>query len=407
MTETEPSAQRNAKASFCVPKAAIKALIDAKADVVMIGAYLTLACYTEATGQFSSASVTAMSKVMSLNKDRARKAMERLAAIQVKVGKHQHSALVYSRDAWIKAKGAPLPDGPVERAKILHVLPDFGEELGDRVWFSRNLVEGIGSFRQPLKRIKDAGDAAGRLFLLMQQAVDVAGWLAIPPNAGPWVHYETVLDQNVGSARVIHGKHAGPVMWTQWIEAYGFDAVKALIGSGLFYEVVMVLNRNPKPRKFSSGEEYGGVPPDAEPLYELDTRSIHGYKPQGEEGLAGLTAKTVGEIGHSVAAGQIETESGEHWHADGLAPGAFMGKYAAIVPAGYGTMIVGVYRPRFRVTNPKNAGVKDAWLRIYENQRIGLALIEQLRVAMGLKPLTATEKPPVKDEPEPPSKALH
>ena len=410
MSDEAPSRPRKgAERSFCIPRAAIKALIEARADAVTIGAYLTLACSTDASGQYSTASISAMHRAMSLNKGRAQKALHNLTRITVKGKGKKSTALVYARDAWIRETGEALDtrDGPVERAKVLHVLPDFGEELGERVWFSSNLVQGVGAFRQPLKNLKDAGDATARLLLLMQQAVDMPGWGGVPPSAGPWMRYETTEEADVGPARIIHGQQSSTVMQTGLMRDIAGDdreaawnAVHALVGGGLFYEIVLVLNRAPVRRQFANGDEYGEVPDDAEPLYELDARSLHGYKPKGEEGLGGFTAKTAGDLGYSVAAGEV-LDAHDNPVDLGVRPGQFTGKYAAIVPRGYGAMIVGIYRPRFRVSNPKNAGVKDAWLRIYENNRVALDFVENLRKAKGLRPL---KKP--SEEPTPEGRAM-
>lgn len=153
-------------------------------------------------------------------------------------------------------------------------------------------------------------------------------------------------------------------------------AIEALESIGLLYEIVVVMNRDPVPSKFGNGDEYGGIDSDAEPLYELDARSQHGYKPVGEEGLASVTARTAGELGFPVATG-----------------GTFYGKYAAIVQRGQGAMIVGIYRPRFRVSNPKNAGVKETWARIRANQREALELINKLRESKGLEAMPMPAKP--------------
>jgi len=50
----------NGCGSFAVSHAAIKALLEAKADAVTIEAYLKLAAHPEGKGEFSSASVTAV-----------------------------------------------------------------------------------------------------------------------------------------------------------------------------------------------------------------------------------------------------------------------------------------------------------------------------------------------------------
>ena len=179
-----------------------------------------------------------------------------------------------------------------------------------------------------------------------------------------------------GGARLIRAKDQGEVASIDnrisggSTEAY-WDALQALKSAGLIYEVVTVLNRNATKATFSSGEEYGSIPDDAEPDYELDARSAHGYKPEGEEGIGGATAKTAGDLGHPIA----------------VEGGRFDGTYAAIVRRGYPAMIAGVYRLRFRVANPKNAGVKGAWARIHQNNREAFELVQAIREANNLPAL--------------------
>jgi len=404
MIQEEPR-KKGASASFCVPRAAIHALLEAKASNVVIGAYLTLARFTESSGMYSSASISALNDYMSLNKGKAKKAIATLAAITFKHGagkQARNTALVYERHSWLTANGGvALPDGPHERAMIRHVLPDFGELLEDRVWFSNNLVSGYGRFTLPLKRLKNAGEFAGQLLLAMYRDVDMTTYGGVSPHIGPWVRYENAGQVIKGPARIIHAKrkgHIGTIPESIGKEGY-FAALEGLEGSGFFYEVVTVLNRNPTQSTFKSGEKYGDIPADAEPLYELDARSYHGFKPTGEMGLGGLTAKTSGELGYSVAAGEVRDDYGRPVET-GFKAGQFMGKYAAIVPRGMGAMIVGIYRPRFRVSNPKNAGVKDAWVRIHSSNREGLEWINGLRKSAGLEEQPMPAKPIEADKPE-------
>jgi hypothetical protein len=412
-------------ASFCIPKAAVRALLDARADAVTIGAYLTLACFTDATGVYSTAALRAVRDYQSLHQDRGKRALEALQSITVGKGKTA-IALAYSRDAWLKkAGGEALPDGLAPRAQVNFILPDFAEPAADRVWFSSALVQGFGTFTKPLKRLKDAGDVAARLFLLMQQTVDMVRFGGVPPSTGPWQHYESAdgHDLTVSNSRLLIAKSSGHVASQAVVQSTTggtgqeqwkifWNALSAIVGSGLFYEVVLVLNRNPVPCKFTSGESYGDVPEDADPVYELDARSLHGFKPEGEMGLAGLTARTAGELGHSVVQGTLHDSYGNPMEVDGYYPGQFDGRYAAIVPRGYGAMIVGCFRPRFRISNPKNAGVKDAWTRIYDGNRQGFEWITALRMARGLaaipKPAWLEPKVTQRSEPtpEPTSSAL-
>jgi hypothetical protein len=414
MTEQQTKGAPKGPGSFCVPRAAIEALLDAKATAYEICAYLVLAKHTEGSGRYSSASISAVNKATGANKVRGGpvdRAIERLKQIRARTVKQvsngrsgrahamveqvtDQGPILFDRATWHAQTGEILPDGPTERGLVRYVLPDFGEEPASRVWIGNNLVGGIGEFRQPLKALKNAGDATARLLLTMYAANDMELWggvRPVGPGRGPWQHYEPVApDEHLhGGVRLLRSKEKGYVASIDWkrisggdIQAY-FAAVRALESAGLAYTVVMVLNRNARKATFSGGEEYGSIPDDAEPYYELDARSAHGYKPEGEEGIGGATAKTAGELGHSVA----------------IEGGRFDGTYAAIVPAGYPAMITGIYRLRFRVANPKNAGVKGAWARIHQNNREAFELVQAIRAANNLPALvppwepSRTEKP--------------
>lgn len=396
MTDQQAKGAPRGPGSFCVPRAAIEALLDAKATAYEICAYLTLAKYTDESGRYTSASISAVNKATGANKMKGGpvdRAIERLKQIRAKTVKKVSNGrsgkshamvdqavdlgpILFDRDTWHQQTGEILPDGPTGRGMVRYVLPDFDEAKESRVWFGNNLVGGIGGFSQPLKALKNAGDVAARLLLAMYAANDMELWGGVRPcgpGRGPWKHYEPVApDVHLyGGARLIRAKDQGEVASIDNrisggnTEAY-WDALRALKSAGLIYEVVTVLNRNAKKEKFAStGEEYGSIPDDAEPYYELDARSAHGYKPEGEEGIGGATANTAGELGHPVA----------------VEGGRLDGTYAAIVPTGYPAMIAGVYRLRFRVANPKNAGVKGAWARIHTNNREAFELVQAIRAA--------------------------
>jgi hypothetical protein len=403
--------------SFCIPRAALEALIEAQASVDEICAYLVLACFTEATGQFSTASISAINRRTGANKTKGGKierAIARLKTIRAKrkqlvpngrSGKaHQMveqlvdlGPILFDRDSWQAKTSGLMPDGPTERSRILHVLPDFGEPIDERIWFGGNLITGVKDFDQPLKSLKNAGDVAARLLLLMYSMDDMQTWGGVRPSTarregGPWNHYEPISDdcRLRGGVRLIRSKDAGTVgsggmfsrawrapkqgdWWAQHDEAGEpvWAALRALKSSGLVYEVVMVLNRNAVKNQFSGGAEYGDIPDDAEPLYELDCRSQHGYKPEGEEGVSGVIASTAGDLGRAVA----------------TSGGVFDGTYGAFVLDGHGAMIAGIYRLRLRVANTKNAGVSNAWARIHQNNRDALELLDRVRKANGLPPL--------------------
>lgn len=387
--------------SFCVPRAAIEALLDARANAYEICAYLVLAAFTDPTGQFSTASVTAVNRRTGANKVKGgpvSRAIDRLLTIRAtrhtkvsngRAGK-SHALLDHEEDlgpilinrvAWSEAHpDRHLPDGPGERAQVRHVLPDFGEGVADRVWIGKALVEGIGEFRQPLKALKNAGDVAARLLLWLYAHDDMETWGGVNPHKGPWVLYELNKEEPIplpGAAqllRVSQGSQATKIdeRVSGGSDAAYWQALEALKAAGLIYEMVTALNRAPVLKTFKNGGAYNGIADDAEPLYELDCRSQHGYKPAGEEGLASVTARTAGDLGHPVA-----NVDGRFWG------------YAAIVPNGHGCHVVGIYRLRFRVTNPRNAGTKGAWARIQQNNRDALKLVNGVRAAGKLTPLPA------------------
>ena len=422
--EGSKEARATGPGSFCIPRPVVNALLDSKASAYEICAYLVLARFTDGSGVFSTASIAAVNRYTGANKQKdgpIARAIERLKTVRVsKVSKVSNGRsgkshalvdqvtdlgpILYDRESWQQAGREQLPDGPHERAKVLYVLPDFGEEQGERVWFGNNLVGGIGGFNQPLKALKNAGDAAARLLIALYALNDMETWGGVRPVgklAGPWVHYEPVdADKHLrGDARLIRAKGQGPVgrgdmfgrLWAaparseSWWKAHDAEggpvwrALEALQAVGLIYEVVMVLNRNAVKKTFSGGTDYGDIPDDAEPLYELDARSAHGYKPEGEEGIAGATAKTAGDLGFPVAA-------------EG---GRFDGTYAAVVPNGFPAMLAGIFRLRFRVANPKNAGIKGAWARIHQNNREAFELVQTVRRAGGL-PALVMSKPSAK-----------
>lgn len=410
--------------SFCIPRAAINALLSNEATAYEVCAYLTLAAFTEESGRYSSASISAVNRHTGANKTKGGpvdRALQRLKNIRVKSLKKvlkkvsngrrgkAHAMvdqwvneetdlgpILFDREGWLRETGELLPDGPHERSKVLHVLPDFGEPLETRIWFGINLVSGIGSFEQPLKSLKNAGDAAARLLLALYEVNDMETWGGVLPvgvGSGPWVHYEPVdtdMTWKGISTKLHRAKRGGsvgthemfgrvfrfsgkPDWWKAHDEAGGpvWLALDALQSSGLVYEVVTVLNRNAIKKKFSSGVEYSSIPEDAEPFYELDCRSKHGYKPEGEEGVGWATARTAGDFGKPVT----------------LAGGTFDGTYAAFVPSGFGCMIAGIYRLRFRVSNPKNAGVKGAWAGIHQRNLDALEMVNRIRAATKLEPL--------------------
>ena len=143
-TPTTKGAPRGA-GSFCIPQAALNALLDNNATAYEICTYLVLARFTDHSGRFSTANISAVNRYTGANKTKGGPvdtAIERLKTISAKgmqvvsngrSGKSHamvdqvtdRGPILYDREAWLKETGEILPDGPVERSKVLNVLPEF------------------------------------------------------------------------------------------------------------------------------------------------------------------------------------------------------------------------------------------------------------------------------------------
>jgi len=357
------------KGSFWISKQSIEILIDAKATALEIAAYLVMAKHTDEGGMFSTSGIKAIHTATGVSHPVIQRAVDRLSQMAVS-GKVKEPALIYKADEWQTLTKTVLPPAPFERAEVRYVVNDYKAKPEDKVWISNELVTGYGKFTQPLKKLKMCGDAAARYLLIGYRESNLEQYGGVNPKAFH-CQYEMSKVKELNGYDIWHGEAQGNVGSGDWAKAAGFQnkldvinnmkqgkdkdeakskaiseasdvfhkAIKALDNAGLIYQMVSVMDR-----------EAGNA--EAQVIYELDAKSKHGYKPAGEEGLGGETARLSNIYGNPV------TDS----------MGRFYGRYAAIVPAGE-PHIVGIYRLRFRVSNSKNHGVATAWARIYQGQR--------------------------------------
>ena len=344
------------KGSFWISKQAIEVLLNEKATALEIAAYLVMAKHTNEGGMFTTSGIKAIHKATGVSHPVIQKAVDKLTKMEVNQ-RAKEIALLYKADDWQKLTKTVLPPAPFERAEVRYVVNDFKAKPEDKVWISNELVTGYGKFTQPLKKLKMCGDAAARLLLIGYRESNLEQYGGINP-AFFRQHYEMSNVNEQNGYAIWHGKENGQNGGGDWAKAAGYTsrelnddylkeeaskvfwkAVGALDQSGFIYQMVSVMDRE-------------ASNPEAQVIYELDAKSKHGYKPAGEEGLAGETARLSNIYGNPV------TDS----------MGRFYGRYAAIVPAGE-PHIVGIYRLRFRVSNSKNHGVASAWARIYQGQK--------------------------------------
>jgi len=360
--------------SFWIVKTAMEILIKNKATAMQICAYLVLARFTDAEGKFSTSGLKAIKKAIGISDAAARKAIDELKKMTVPCGTRSKSRLIYYPEEWKKLMKEDIPKRPTERSRVRWVLNNFQNKVGDRIWFSNNLVDGYKRFAQPLKRLKRCGNVAARLLLLLYEQNDMEQYTGVKPYLNVYANYHMSKINTVGNYDLWHAKRDEDTAYAyiasnavngqkvaefwkngEHREAF-WSAFHSLNSGGFIYEVVTVMDGK------VDNEE-------AQPIYILDTKSKHGYKPQGEDGLGGDTARLSGEMGYPVAD----------------STGRLYGKYAVIVPQGIIPSVVGIYRMRFRVTNPKNYTVKSSWAKIHEGQKEALEWIVELKMKVDLE----------------------
>jgi len=413
-------------ASFWVPRKAIEALIAARATASEIAAYLILANHTPATGDYSTASFKAIRTRSGTGEKQARAAVVSLLNITYEgtraKGPEASQAgrmkrLVYSADEWTKRTKQIPPHGPTVRSQVRYVLnttDHYGGLQKEIVWFGANLIKGFKDFDRPMLALRQCGDRAARMLLLLYVHNAMDEWGGVSPLSTVYGEYESQVTFPAGRTNytVHHWKHqhlsAWPTLFKPVIEGLPdhpdlaekmrkaaadpnhkklaklreeshdqkmqevfWPAFRALESHGFLYEVVTVCTAQPNEKNPTANDF---------PLYELDAKSIHGYQPEGEGGLAGDTATLARDLGRPVTDGK----------------GQFYGTYAAIAPAGTPIRVIGIYRLRFRVSNPKNATVADTWQLIGGRREEARGWIADCRHRAKLdKPATSDNAPDI------------
>jgi len=363
---------KKGKGSFWITKKAIKTLLAHKATAMQINAYLVLAKHTNEGGKLSTSGIKAIHTATGASHPVIEKAVGLLTKMVlvndngevVNPVNGSYRYLVYTAEGWTKATGEVIPDAPFERASVRYVLDDFDAEPEDRVWISNELVTGIGKFTQPLKKIKMCGDVASRLLLICYRENNLEQFGGVSPRAF-YEYYEVSNEGSFHGFAIWHGNHKNTsAKLNVMSEALGIKingetkeeinkpfwmAIESLASVGFIYQMVSVMD-----------SETGNN--ESQVIYELDAKTKHGYKPVGEEGLGGRTARISGKLSFPV------TDS----------MGRFYSKYASILPEGIPCYMVGIYRLRFRVVNIKNHGVSMAWSRIQQGQRDATEWLDEI-----------------------------
>lgn len=362
-------------ASFWITKQAIKVLLDHQATAPQICAYLVLARHTDKSGVFSTAGMQAVYTKIGIGQAVAKRAVDALCEMRLGGTDAQPLFLVHKA-----MDDMGLVHGPGERSKIRYVLPDLDAPNDERVWLGANLVDGFKAFRIPLKRLKAMGDIPARLLLYLWQFEAMEEFGGILPWSSIYQQAEmTKLGWGEGFWGVDIWKATLGNFTTNWECIYSvtgsekkkkaqessakyderlgaardmfWEARAKLEAAGFIYRMISVMDRK-------EGD------PDGQILFELGIKSTNDYQPpKGEEGLGKQTAELVERIiGTNVA--------------DSM--GRIRDEYAVVVPGGFSAYVVGIYRMRFRVSNPNNMGIKGAWARIHRGNAEALEWLQDL-----------------------------
>lgn len=206
------------QSSFWIPRRAVEILLDQQASALDICAYLTLASHTDCTGMATTAGAKKIKKATGApggygkNKGMAGEAIERLlnsygsedkkpaAKKRTRWGEGYHpeclQRLLYTVDDYTRMTGILFPTLP-GFYQYSYVLNTFGaDQMEDGVWFSRELVDGTGHFKHPLKRLKAGGNIAARLLLKLQevQTRTIIGYGGVRPYGGVYAEYDGYLN---------------------------------------------------------------------------------------------------------------------------------------------------------------------------------------------------------------------
>lgn len=383
-----------AKGSFRIPKEALKLLVNKKATAWEIGTYLALARFTDETGKYSTAGFKAVSEATGASSGTentpgpARRNVENLLKItrgtlkeQPKRGRPKKlnpMKLVYKPEDWTATTGEALPEAPHERATVRWVLNDFGTT--EWVWFPNDLIDGVGRFTQPLKRLKQCGDIAARLLLLLYEANNPEEFGGVPPYQNVYeiyameylvtchgtafwqathksvTAYNSIALPSIGIHSFSNDKKTTEQQWKPF-----WDARASLESQGFIYQAVTVMDGS-----YDNNDNAS----DVRPIYELAVRTKHGHPPKGEEGLAHRVEQVFKAVTGQTTADTL---------------GRFQGVFPVISRAGIKPHVVGAYRLHFRISNPKNHTVTAGWKRRERDQADAIEMLEYLEQQYGIK----------------------
>lgn len=371
--------------SFCIPRRAVEILLQTEERAKwLIPAYLKLAAHTDRSGLYSTAGHTSVRKVLRRNKQDAQRFIFELSEL----------LLIDSAEYWTDLTGEVFPDDVPDRQKVRYVLNDFDEEQSDMLWFSRGLVDGVGEFKNPLRRLADCGAAGARMFLYLYSEYDVHSFHAFNPNTTIFKKYTPGGDEwktnymikgwipddlhmkphvvkkvfpYIRDWDVLEDPEQWEVMRSHWEAVYNLEA------AGFIYPVVSIVNC---PIKVTNPQEHTGFDDDGDHIPK--SWDYVGMKDMGVVyELANLDryATDTGDL-HEAIKNVIQKMHGN------IEPSHVY----SILPTGSNHSVMGLYKPRFIPDNIKNAFVAECIKTREEDREQARRWLNHFKVTKGLQP---------------------
>lgn len=352
--------QRNTnkgQGSFCIPTQAISILLHTgKRAKWLIPAYLKIAAHTESRGMYSTAGRASIRKYLRMNKPNSIKVIDELCEY----------GLIYTSEQWEELHGLHVyPKRKDDRRQTRHIVQLFDEEPSEMLWFSTALANGIGQFKNPLRSLADCGPDAARMFLYFHREYDNLEFNAFNPLTTVYKQYYPVKPiaatnymitaweqlQSTMSAKILTNVFPDNNAWGDFKDEGEWDDYKRewdafynLEAEGLIYEMATVISSPVKKSGRNNDGDYkwGYVDlEDAGVVYELanldrvsDTGKLH-------ESIV----KVVSQIDNAPKGSSVYS----------------------ILKTGSNNSVIGLFKPRFAVTNKKNAYVEESLGNIAED----------------------------------------
>lgn len=401
---------KNGAGSFWISKAAIDVLINKKASAEEICTYLILSRFVDKkaakegeyywSAKFSTAGLKSMYTYAGLTAQKAKLSLEHLYglsndrncrliqkpekynafAVPHNLEADKYNELNYPHDI---IKYIPAIKAANGKRKVRWVLNTFGGMPSQGIWLPNELVDGVKpkapqkGFQRPLKKIIDMPlyrDEAARFILLLYLHNDLSAFGGVDPKNTFYIHYDTIeiaadppysfckttRDSLVFAENFVKKAISTPVESHEKRapkdpKGVAEETLQALLDDGFLFAVVKAMHEEPNS-------------PDLRPRYELAVKhNKFGYTPPASpftlsQNFASLFGKLGIEVGSNLPCGSHR----------------FNGQYPFVVKKGQTPNVMGIFRLRYELSNPKNHPVTTDQNRREIEQREALEIIETI-----------------------------